>query len=70
MTAQRIDMDRLTELVRLHRMGRSSREIERLLKIGRHTIMKYRKALEEAGLLDGASNDLHDLITLKECIER
>ena len=54
MTAKRVEVHRLQEFVRLHRLGtKSAREIARLLKMGRTTEWSYRKALTEAELLAG-----------------
>lgn len=54
----RIDMHRLQELVRLHRMGAGKRETARLLKMSRRTERAYRRALSAASLLEGAVGDL------------
>ena len=53
--------DRLQEFVRLHRMGTSTREVARLLGMGRNTEKQYREALARAGLLKGALKDLPEL---------
>jgi hypothetical protein len=58
MGAHRTDMHRLQELVRLHRLGRSRRDIARLLGMGRDTIRGYGDALAKAGLLDGDAESL------------
>lgn len=58
MSAERVSMDRLVELVRLHRMGRGPRESCRVLGMGPNTERKYRRALLEAGLLAGDPEDL------------
>lgn len=68
MSARRIDMHRLQELVRLHRMGTTTREIARLLKMSRRTEQAYRNALTAAGLLGGDAADLPDLETLKAAV--
>ena len=54
MSMRRVDMDRLQELVRLHRMGTGAREVARLLRMGPNTERDYRAALRAAGLLDGS----------------
>lgn len=54
MGAARTDMHRLQELVRLARMGTGSREVARLLAMSPKTELKYRRALEGAGLLAGS----------------
>lgn len=47
MSTRRIGMDRLQELVRLHRMGTGAREVARLLRMGPNTERDYRDALED-----------------------
>lgn len=47
---RRVDMDRLQELVRLHRMGSGGREVARLLGMSPNTERTYRIVLEAAGL--------------------
>lgn len=64
MGARRTDMHRLQEMVRLHRMGASSREIARQLRMGRDTIRCYLRGLRRAGLLDGAADDLPEIAAL------
>lgn len=61
-------MHRLQELVRLHRMGLTSREIARMLKLGRNTERGYREALQKAGLLEGQAEDLPELETLRTAV--
>ena len=56
-------MHRLQELVRYHRMGRSERQIARLLRMGRNTTRDYLAAMEKAQLLDG---DLQQLPPAQE----
>jgi transposase len=51
-------MHRLQELVRLHRLGRSDRDISRLLRMGRDTIRGYAESLTKAGLLEGGADVL------------
>jgi len=63
-------MDRLQELVRLHRMGTGAREVARLLRMGPNTERDYREALAAAGLLDGAVEDLPELAVLKEAVQQ
>jgi hypothetical protein len=50
---RRVDMDRLQELVRLHRMGSGGREVARLLGMSPNTERTYRIVLEASGLLAG-----------------
>lgn len=61
-------MDRLRELVRLHRMGTSSAETARLLRMSVNTERPYRLALEKAGLLAGPVDDLPSLEVLKAAV--
>lgn len=68
MSAHRIDMQRLQELVRLHRQGRSARDVAKLLQTSRNTVRNYMTALSGAGLLDGAPDDLPDLAVLKAAL--
>ena len=65
MCMRRTDMDRLQELVRLHRMGTGPCEVARLLGMSRNTERVYRAALDGAGLLRGAVGDLPALDVLK-----
>ncbi len=66
---RRVDMDRLQELVRLHRMGTGDREVARLLGMSPNTERAYRLALEAAGLLLGPIPDLPTLERLKAAVE-
>lgn len=52
-------MDRLLELVRLHRMGHGKRHIAAMLGMSPNTERDYRLALDAAGLLAGPANALH-----------
>lgn len=70
MTARRTDMDRLQELVRLHRMGTGSREIARLLAMSPNTERAYRRALEAEALLQGPADALPSLAELREAVLR
>lgn len=70
MCMRRVDMDRLQELVRLHRLGSGGRETARLLKMGPNTEREYRRALEAEGLLDGRPDELPELGALKAAVER
>jgi hypothetical protein len=63
-------MDRLQELVRLHRMGSGDREVARLLGMSPNTERQYRQALETAGLLAGAAEELPALEALKAAVEQ
>lgn len=63
-------MDRLQELVRLHRKETGCSEVARLLSMSRMTERKYRGLLEAAGLLKGPLEDLPELCALKEAVLR
>ena len=67
---KRIDMDRLQELVRLHRMGTGAREIARLLAMGPNTERTYRSALEQAEILGGPVDALPPLTMLKKIVQQ
>ncbi len=58
-------MHRLQEMVRLHRMGKSSREIARQLRMGRDTIRCYLRALKSSGHLEGAPEELPEIADLR-----
>jgi len=64
----RVEMDRLKELVRLHRMGVQAREAARLLRMSPNTERAYRKALMAADLWDGAVDALPELEVLKGAV--
>lgn len=70
MTARRTDMDRLQELVRLHRMKTGSREVARLLMMSPNTERSYRRALEIESLLHGPADELPSLQQLREAVQR
>jgi len=53
MRKRRLDMHRLQELVRLHRMNTGAREVARLLRMSPNTERDYRQKLERAELLHG-----------------
>ena len=63
-------MDRLQELVRLHRMGTGAREVARMLRMSPNTEREYRQALEKEGLLDGPAENIAALEVLKAAVER
>jgi len=60
MTAPRIDMHRLQELVRLCRLGTGVRERARLLGMSTRTEREYRRLIGAADLLQGDPGDLPD----------
>jgi transposase len=64
-TARSVEMHRLQELVRLHRLKTSAREVCRLLGMGRTTEWRYREALTKAGLLAGEPDDLPPVELIK-----
>jgi len=68
MSAQRTDMHRLQELVRLHRMGLAERRVAKELRMGRNTAREYRRAIARAGLLDGSVDELPPLEILKAAV--
>lgn len=61
-------MHRLQELVRLHRLGRTTREVARMLGMGRNTLAAYAEALREAGLLDGDPRALPEAEALRAAV--
>lgn len=70
MGARRTDMHRLQEMVRLHRLGESSRAIAKRLRMGRDTIRCYLRGLERAGVLEGAPDELPALTELRGVVLR
>jgi len=68
MGARRTDMHRLQEMVRLHRLGQSSRAIARQLRMGRDTIRCYLRALSKACLLEGGTEELPGVAALRGAI--
>jgi transposase len=70
MSMRRTEVDRLQELVRLHRMSTGPREVARLLGVSPNTERVYRRALEAEGLLAGAADELPALEVLKAAVAR
>jgi len=68
MAARRVKMDRLLELVRLHRLGTGAREVARLLQMSPNTERRYREALQAAQLLTGPVEPLPVLSELKAAV--
>lgn len=68
MSARRTDMHRIQELIRLYRLGQGQRSIAKQLRMSRGTIRSYQEKLREAGLLDGAPDELPESVVLKEVI--
>jgi len=66
---QRITMHRLAELVQLHRMELTTREVARLLQMSPNTERRYREALEAAELLRGPVDALPSLKQLQEAVQ-
>ena len=69
MAGRRADVYRLQEVVRLHRMGRSRRQIAQELRMGRDTIAKAVAAFGAGGLLEGDPHELPELASLQHAIE-
>jgi transposase len=61
-------MHRLQDLVRLHRQRTGARETARLLGMGPNTERMFREAIAEAGLLDGAPDELPSLDALRAAV--
>lgn len=66
MGAKRTDMHRLVEVIRLHRLGVSSRRIARQLRMGRDTIRQYLAVFTQAGVLEGPADALPEPAALSE----
>ena len=66
---ERVDMHRLQELVRLHRMGTGCRAAAALLGMSPNTEREYRRALLASGLWDGAVDDLPPLTELRRAVD-
>ena len=63
-------MDRLQELVRLHRMGTGAREVARILCMSPTTERTYRAALADEGLLAGSPEDVPLAEVLRAAVEK
>lgn len=70
MSAWRVQMHRIEEMVRLHRLQTGARETARLLAMSPNTERLYRLALEAEGLLQGAVDQLPPLEVLRAAIEK
>ena len=68
MSREGVDMDRLRELVRLHRKGLPVRKIATMLVMGPSTERKYRLALQAAGALGRPGEPLPDLVELRAIV--
>lgn len=65
----KITMQRLQELVRLHRSGVAPREVARLLQMSPNTERSFRLLLAPHGVLDGDVEALPELAKLRELVE-
>lgn len=68
MSREIVEMDRLQDLVRYHRLGTGCRETAKLLKLGPNQERKYRKALDKANLLEGSPKWLPSIEELKAAV--
>lgn len=68
MGARKTDMHRLQEVIRLHRLGASTRRIAKQLSMGRDTIRSYIDVLSKAALLDGPADELPALDRLRALV--
>lgn len=66
----RVEMHRLDEMVRLHRMKKGAHEIARMLKMGPNVERKYRLAFKAEGLLEGPVNELPSLEKLRAAVDK
>lgn len=70
MSNKRVEMHRLQELVRLHRLGTGAREVAKLLSLSPNTERQYRRALQAEGLLAGKDQELPAAGILREAVLR
>jgi len=68
MARPRVEADRLRELIRLHRMGSSARQVVRLLHMSPKTERRYRVILGAAGLLEGPLDSLPTLAVIRAAV--
>jgi len=68
MSRKRVEMHRLQELVRLHRMKTGCRKVADLLMMGPNQERKYRIAFEKADLLQGSLEELPEIEELKAAL--
>lgn len=61
-------MHKLQELVRLHRQGRSARDVAQLLAMSRNTVRGYLAAFKQAELLEGSIDELPTMEVLKAAV--
>lgn len=65
---KRIEMHRLEEMVRLHRLGVAKHPLARMLVMSPNTERRYRMALVAAGLLDGPADALPSVVELRAAV--
>lgn len=70
MSKERVSVDRLQELVRLHRLQTACHERARLLRMGPNTERAYREAIADAGLLEGSPDELPEREALHAAVLR
>ena len=63
-------MHQLQEMIRLHRLGRSRRQIARQLGVGRDTIRAHFEAVANADILGGSPDDLPEAGVLRAIVEK
>ena len=68
MARPRVEPRRLRELIRLRRLGKSAREVVRLLRLSPKTERRYRAVLAAAGLLDGSVHELPTLAAIRAAV--
>ncbi len=68
MSRERVEMHRLQNLVRLHRLGKRKRQIARQLKMSPNTERAYRQAFDRAEVLYGDPTKLPELEELKQAV--
>lgn len=68
MARPRVEMHRLQELVRLHRLGTHVRERCGMLAMSSRSEKRYRDILARAGLLEGPVGELPELCVLKAAV--
>lgn len=68
MAAKRLETHVLQDLVRLHRMSSGSRAVARMLGISPTTERIYRRAIEQAGLLEGSPDELPGVDALRDAL--
>ena len=68
MSAKRIEMHRLREMLRLHRMGVGCHEVARLLEMSPNTERAYRIAIKDAGLFPGPEDKIPDCESLRAAV--